>query len=199
MYKLAELSSCGRDLHTRNMLQIIEYLHVNNKRVSTQTHSASQSIKPAIRQIHVKQLSLLKLNILLFSCFINHSHLYTINHCHGNTFIHCPHILWETVQYLSWKRAADINTNLSVMRTKRNTIYLFIFIILTNTATVFWMRLNNELGRMWEMPMAQPGGTNENHVKPVRIVSVFQLAFKLSTSCLHVMSTTVDATSSVGN
>jgi hypothetical protein len=36
-----------------------------------------------------------------------------------------------------------------------------------------------------------PEGTDENHVKPVTIVSVFQLVFKLSTSCLHVISITV--------
>jgi hypothetical protein len=80
---------------------------------------------------HITQFSLLKINILLSSCLMNDSHLYAVNHCQGNSFINCSHILRETVQYLSWKKAADMNIHGSVMRTLGNTIYLFIYIILT--------------------------------------------------------------------
>lgn len=31
------------------------------------------------------------------------SHLYTVHHCKWKSFIYCSHILWEAVQYPSWK------------------------------------------------------------------------------------------------
>jgi hypothetical protein len=92
-----------------------------------------------------------------------------------------------------------------VMRRKGNTIYLLTYIILTMplksdyTASNDWIRVNNELGRMWnEVVMAQfraaswhlPGGNDGNHEKPIRVVSVSHLIFKLGTSCVHVTSIT---------
>jgi hypothetical protein len=39
-------------------------------------------------------------------------------------------------------------------------------------------------GASWHLP----GGIDGNHEKPIRIVSVSHLIFKLGTSCIHITS-----------